>query len=315
MDWLYHRSMSYSHHSILTAFFLFVTGTLSSQVPEGYYADADGKRGAELKTALFQIIKDPQVVSYASLWEFFRVTDAQRNNKVWDMYSDEPGKGPEYLYDFRNNRCGSYRREGDCYNREHTLPRSCFKGTESLESDLFHLYPTDGYVNNRRGDLPFGEAGITYWQSSNGSKIGQNTFGGYTQTIFEPIDAYKGDFARTLFYVVTAYEDQLSLWRSDQVGGSRYPGFSDWSLHLMLKWHREDPVSIKEVRRNEEVYRIQKNRNPYIDYPELVEYVWGDFKTSCFEPASLSDSFLKIECSPFERWLQDVKGYFKRNNP
>ena len=307
--------MNYLQHCLIAAFFLFVAGTLGAQVPNSYYTGAEGKRGAELKTALFQIIKDPQVVAYADLWEVFLLTDSQKNNKVWDMYSDNPEKGAEYLYDFRNDRCGSYRKEGDCYNREHILPKSWFKGSASLESDLFHLYPADGYVNNRRGNLPFGEAGITYWESSNGSRIGQNTFGNYTKTIFEPIDAYKGDFARTYFYVVTAYEEQLSQWDSDQVGGSRYPGFSDWSLRLMLKWHREDPVSIKEVRRNEEVYRIQKNRNPYIDYPELAEYVWGDFKTTAFEPSSLSDSFLKIECSPFERWLLDVKLFFKRDNP
>ena len=307
--------MNYPQHCLFAAFFLFVAGTLCAQVPDGYYTGAGGKRGAELKTALFQIIKDPQVVAYADLWEVFQLTDSQKNNKVWDMYSDDPEKGAEYLYDFRNDRCGSYRKEGDCYNREHILPKSWFKGSFPLETDLFHLYPADGYVNNRRSNLPFGEAGITYWESSNGSRIGQNTFEDYTKTIFEPVDAYKGDFARTFFYVVTAYEDQLPSWDSDQVGGSRYPGFSDWSLRLMLKWHREDPVSIKEVRRNEEVYRIQNNRNPYIDYPELAEYVWGDFKTTAFEPSSLSDSFLKIECSPFERWLQDVKLFFKRNNP
>ncbi|MCE5205541.1 MAG: endonuclease [Porphyromonadaceae bacterium] len=306
--------MNYSKYSLFTALFLFVADILCAQVPNGYYAGAEGKRGPELKTALFQIIKDPQVIPYADLWEIFKWTDNQKNDKVWDMYSDIPEKGAKYLYDFRKNRCGSYHREGDCYNREHILPKSWFKGSESLESDLFHLYPTDGYVNNRRGNLPLGEAGITYWESSNGSKVGQNTFGNYRKTIFEPIDAYKGDFARIYFYVVTAYEEQLPRWNSDQVGGSRYPGFSDWSLDLMLKWHREDPVSIKEVRRNEAVYRIQKNRNPYIDYPELAEYVWGNFKNAAFESSSLSDSFLKIEYSPFERWLQDVKLFFKRNN-
>lgn len=306
--------MNYSPQSLLALLFLYISGTLAAQVPNDYYASAEGKKGAELKTALFEIIKNPQVVPYTDLWELFRITDSKKNNKVWDMYSDNPENGAGYLFDFSNHRCGSYRKEGDCYNREHTLPKSWYNESEELHSDLFHLYPTDGYVNNRRGNLPFGEAGITFWESSNGSKIGQNTFGDYTQTIFEPIDAYKGDFARTFFYLVTAYEDLLPLWHSDQVGGSSYPGFSNWSLNLMLKWHREDPVSIKEVRRNEKVYQIQKNRNPYIDYPELVEYVWGDFKTTSFETSALSDSFLKIECSPFERWLQDMKGLLKRNN-
>ena len=121
--------------------------------------------------------------------------------------------------------------------------------------------------------------------------------------MFEPIDEYKGDFARTYFYLVTAYEDVLSSWRSEKVGGEAYPGFSDWSLELLLKWHREDPVSIKEVRRNEEVYKIQGNRNPYIDYPDLPEYVWGVLYDEAFSTNSLSDSFYLIEYSPFERWL------------
>lgn len=306
--------MKYFPHSIFAVIYLFVSLSICAQVPDGYYAAAGGKTGAELKTALFRIIRNPRVVTYAQLWEAFEATDRQKNNKVWDMYSDHPEEGAAFLFDFKTSRCGTYRNEGDCYNREHTLPRSWFKGTPSLESDLFHLYPTDGYVNNRRGSLPFGEVGITYWESSNGSKIGQNTFGNYTKTIFEPIDAYKGDFARSFFYLVTAYEDKVPQWRSDQVGGSRYPGFSDWSLNLLLKWHREDPVSIKEVRRNEEVFKIQENRNPYIDYPELAEHVWGKFKTDNFQPEALSDSFLEIECSPFERWLIDLQSLLKKDN-
>jgi endonuclease I len=304
--------MKNSTSCFFTVLFLTFSFSLTAQVPEGYYSSARGKQGAALKTALFEIIREPDVVTYAQLWKAFEKTDALRNNKVWDMYSDNPEEEALYHYDFRNNRCGSSKAEGECFNREHSLPRSWFKGTKLLETDLFHLYPTDGYVNNRRSNLPFGEAGIVYWRSTNGSKVGQNTFGSYTKTIFEPIDAYKGDFARTYFYVVTAYEDKVHQWRSDQIGRSSYPGFSDWSLLLLLKWHRDDPVSLKEVRRNEEVYKLQKNRNPFIDYPELVEQVWGKTMNSQFEPEVLSDSFLEIECSPFERWLKGVGNLFKQ---
>lgn len=212
----------------------------------------------------------------------------------------------------------NFQKEGDCYNREHTLPRSWFKGSRLLESDLYHVYPTDGYVNNRRSNFPFGEVGISIWESTNGSKVGQNTFGNYTKTVFEPIDEYKGDIARTYFYMVTAYEDIVPLWRSDQLSESSYPGLSEWSLQLLLKWHRQDPVSLKEVRRNEEVSKIQGNRNPFIDYPQLVEYVWGADSSLAFEPDSLTDSFVLIEYSPFERWLtqqrwvENLKQYFNR---
>lgn len=304
--------MRYSGINILIVFLLFICYPTLAQLPEGYYASANGKNGSTLKTSLFNIVKNPKVISYSQLWEAFEKTDARKYNRVWDMYSDKPEGEANYYYDFRTNRCGSYRKEGDCYNREHSLPRKWFGKTPSLETDLFHLYPTDGYVNNRRGNLPLGEVGIIQWESSNGSKVGQNTFGRYTKTVFEPIDEYKGDFARTYFYAVTAYEDQVANWESDQVGREPYPGFSDWSLALLLKWHREDPVSIKEVMRNEEVYKIQGNRNPFIDYPELVEHVWGHRVSLPFSLDDTMDSYLRVKCSPFERVLDQVMQYLNR---
>lgn len=280
--------------------------SLQAQVPENYYAEASGKSGPQLKTALFHIVKEPKVVSYARLWKAFEKTDSRQvTHRVWDIYSDNK-------FEFLTNRCGNYKKEGDCYNREHAVPRSWFKQAPPMNSDLFHIYPTDGYVNNRRSNHPFGEVGITYWTSSNGSKVGQNTFGGYTKTVFEPIDEYKGDLARSLFYMATAYEDRVEKWRSDQIGGSKYPAFSQWSLEMLLKWHREDPVSLKEVHRNEEIYKIQKNRNPYIDYPQLVEHVWGKSKDSGFKLEGAMSSHLKKEYSPFERWLHRVKLFFKK---
>lgn len=299
--------MKYIINSTLVLILLFVNYSLSAQVPNGYYKNAEGKRGVELKTALFQTIKDPKVVSYSQLWKAFETTDSRRDKKVWDIYSANSGGSARYEYNFTVDRCSQYKKEGDCYNREHTFPRSWFKGTKLLESDLFHIYPADGYVNTRRSNLPFGEAGITSWESVNGSKTGQNTLGNYTKTVFEPADEHKGDIARTYFYVVTAYEDDVTRWSSDQLSGDSYPAFSEWSLQLLLKWHREDPVSLKEVRRNEEVYKLQGNRNPFIDYPELVEHIWG-MKTACeFTADQYIDSYLSIEYSPFERWLEQQR--------
>lgn len=308
--------MKYINNSILIIFLLFYASMLHAQVPEGYYQSTEGKSGADLKTAFFNVIKNPKVIPYTQLWEAFSNTDSGKNNKVWDMYSENPYDATSYYYDFRTNRCGTFKKEGDCFNREHAFPRSWFRGNRLLESDLFHIYPTDGYVNNRRSNLPYGEVGIASWESTNGSKVGQNTFGNYTETVFEPIDEFKGDFARTYFYIVTAYEDAMATWRSDQLSGDTYPAFNDWSLQLLLKWHREDPVSIKEVRRNEEVYKIQGNRNPYIDYPDLAEYIWGVMLDESFNINRLSDSFYLIEYSPFERWLHkqqwidNLKDYF-----
>lgn len=247
-----------------------------------YYSSVTGKKGSELKTALFEIIGNPDVLSYAEVWSAFEKTDVKADGSVWDMYSDNPGGKAAYSFSFHQKRCGTYRREGDCYNREHAIPQSWFKGASPMYSDLFHLYPTDGYVNNRRGNLPLGEVGIFSWESANGSRVGQNTSGNFVQTVFEPVDEYKGDFARTYFYMVTAYENDVADWRSPQIGGNSYPAIRSWALEMFLRWHREDPVSEKERNRNNAVFAIQNNRNPFIDHPELAEHVWGNKKDRAF---------------------------------
>lgn len=268
---------------ILCFLFVLFAVSLSAQTPGGYYNNAnDIQGGAPLKTAFFHIIKNPGVISYNGLWNAFKTTDKRPDGKVWDMYSDIPGGTPPYLYTFVTDQCGNYTGEGMCYNREHSMPKSWFNEAAPMNSDLFHIYPTDGYVNGRRGNLPFGEVGIYSWMSQNGSKIGQNTFDNYTATVFEPIDDYKGDFARSYFYMVTAFEDKVSNWNSAQLGNNTYPAFSAWSKELLMKWHRMDPVSQKEIDRNNAVYIIQKNRNPYIDFPDLAEYVWGNKMNEVF---------------------------------
>lgn len=245
---------------------------------QSYYKSINGKSGAALKTELSRIIGNPQVLTYRELWDAFRKTDATPDGKVWDIYSDNPKGKTAHYFTFRKEQCGHYTAEGDCYNREHSFPKSWFYRAEPMMSDLFHIYPTDGFVNNKRSNYPYGEVGIFSYQSTNGSKLGRNTFGNYRGYVFEPIDEYKGDLARTYFYMITAYENQISKWRSPQLNKTTYPGFSDWALELFIKWHRQDPVSDKERARNEAVYNLQGNRNPYIDFPNLAEYVWGKAK-------------------------------------
>ncbi|MFM2293315.1 MAG: hypothetical protein RIS29_3128, partial [Bacteroidota bacterium] len=151
-----------------------------------------------------------------------------------------------------------------------------------MYSDLFHMYPTDKYVNNQRGNNPFGETSSPSKTFINGSKLGASSFSGYSGTVYEPVDEYKGDFARTYFYMVTAYDDKVATWVSDQLAGNKYPALSDWSVILLLKWNSQDPVSTKETSRNNAVYSIQGNRNPFIDHPELAEYIWGTHKTDAW---------------------------------
>jgi endonuclease I len=262
-------------------FFLF------AQIPAGYYNAAEGKSISQLKTALYNIIKNPNVTTYAQIWYSFLSTDERPDNPnhVWDMYSDIPDGTPPYIYTMQSDQCGNYSKENDCYNREHSFPKSWFDDALPMLHDLFHIYPTDGYVNGKRSNYPFGEVQSASWTSRNGSKLGDGTSSqGYTGTVFEPIDAYKGDFARTYFYMATCYENVFTSWFSNSeaqpmLAGNAYPGYKTWAVNLLLKWHRNDPVSQKETNRNDAVYSIQGNRNPFIDYPELVEYIWGN-KTS-----------------------------------
>lgn len=245
---------------------------IAAQVPDGYYDSASGLSGASLHQALHDIIDNHTVVSYTALWTHFQVTDKKYNGKVWDMYSDIPSGTPPYEFTFITNQCGNYASEGDCYNREHSFPKSWFNDASPMYSDLFHLYPTDGYVNGRRGNYPYGEVGTASWTSQNGSKLGGCSCPGYSGMVFEPIDAYKGDLARTYFYMSTRYYGEDSGWDdTDMTDGAQLDA---WALALLLDWHRADSVSQKETDRNDAVYGIQGNRNPFIDHPEFVDAIW-----------------------------------------
>ena len=253
-----------------------LTATIThAQVPAGYYAAAENKSGEELRTALYNIIKTHTSVSYNDLWQSFYTTDVRPDNgKVWDMYSDRPGGTPAYYFTFGSDQCGNYSGEGDCYNREHSVPKSWFGGSVApMYTDLFHLIPTDGYVNSKRSNLPIGKVTGATWTSTNGSKVGTSNISGYSGQVFEPIDSFKGDFARIYFYMATCYKDKnLGVeTQSNFTGGDLKP----WAKTLLLQWAAMDPVSQKEIDRNNAVWQIQHNRNPFIDYPELAEKVFG----------------------------------------
>lgn len=261
-------------------FLLLLPAFLLAQPPVGYYNAAVGKTEAALKTQLCKIVGPHTERSYTNLWTDFQKTDKRPDGKVLDIYSCTTN------YTFVTNQCGNYSGEGSCYNREHSFPKSWFNDATPMYSDLFHLYPSDGYVNGRRGNDPFGEVGtVTYASNNNYSKSGSCSFPGYTGQVFEPTDTLKGDFARTYFYMVTAYDNKVANWVSDQLAGNQYPALSSWSVAMFLKWSRQDPVGPKEIARNNAVYGIQQNRNPFIDHPELAEYIWGAKKGS---PWSLS---------------------------
>lgn len=252
----------------MIAVILLLVFTAVAQAPANYYITADGKSTTALKSALHDVIDDHKVLSYNDLWTAFKKTDARENGKVWDMYSD-------CTFTFGSDQCGNYRNICDCYNREHSFPKSWFDDNSPMYSDLFHLYPTDGKVNGMRSNHPFGECknGTVYGLG----RLGNSTYPGYSQTVFEPDDEYKGDFARSYFYMLTRYMDVCSSWSTPMMSGAN---FSTWACNMLLEWSEKDPVSDKEIKRNNTVYKdFQRNRNPFIDYPELAKKVFGDDKT------------------------------------
>lgn len=262
--------------------FLLISVQLSAQAPANYYDGAKGKSAKTLLIALHDIIDGHHNVGYDGLWAVYKTSDVRTDGTIWDMYSTSKfvlGKGA----------CGNYKYVGDCYNREHSFPKSWFSNGSPMTSDAFHIYPTDGKVNGQRSNYPYGEAtNGTVLPSNNGvdalGKLGSCTFPGCSGTVFEPIDEYKGDFARTYFYMAARYQDKIRNWGGGMTNGSDYPCYKDWAINMLLKWHRQDPVSKKETDRNNAVYAHQRNRNPFIDYPELAEYVWGDSKDTGWAP-------------------------------
>ena len=286
--------MKHVYTSFLTFTLLIFTATsVYAQGPNDsgtYYQAADGKKGAALKTSLCGVIYDRNEggdlnTAYKALWTHFKTTDAKPNGKVWDMYSNKR----EMTFG-TDQDTGSGSQEGQYYNREHSMPNSWFGGkVMPMYTDLFHMYPTDKVVNNKRGSNPFGETANPSWKSANDfSKLGPCSVEGYSGVVFEPNDEYKGDFARTYFYMVTCYEEKLPNWYTSYaesqptLDGNTYPGLSDWQLKMLMKWSKNDEVSEKETNRNKAVYGIQNNRNPFIDYPGLEEYIWGTLKDVAF---------------------------------
>ena len=247
--------------------------------PVNYYKSAIGKSDESLMTALCNIIRDHREVSYTSgLLSAFRTADTDSEGYIIDIYSNVRYRPSD------NGSSASHVGEG--YNREHSFPRSWFNGAVApMNTDVFHVYPTDIKVNSQRGNNPYGVCAngtrLSYGNYVAKGKLGTCTYPGYSGTVFEPDDEYKGDLARTYFYMVTCYKNELPNWPgSDQLDyrTNKYKAFSTWTINMLMEWTRLDPVSDKEIKRNEAVYGIQGNRNPFIDHPELAEYIWGDMQ-------------------------------------
>ena len=293
------------HYLLLCTLWLTAAGA-NADVPSGYYDSLKGKSGEALKEAVKNVVRtmDFTRITYGeSTWDAFRRTDVRIVDGMevwWDMYSN-----------------ALVSTEGhDGMNIEHSVANSWFGGKASLNpySDLFHLNPSNSEANNQKKDLPLGEVATPTWQNEL-VKIGTPKAGtaGTATKVFEPADEYKGDFARAYLYIFTAYDDET--WKTDQ------PMFSydktmvpePWVVELLCRWATADPVDSKEIRRNEEIFQIQKNRNPFIDYPELTDYIWGVKKETPFNPGQTTNATDRPSEPAFPgRWITGVNTYSSR---
>jgi len=315
----------------ITLLLVLSIASVVAQPKSDYYTSStlDGKNGSTLENALSAIIYPHNQRSYSQLFEDFETTDVVPSNKltnpsktdqVYDMYAS--------LTDFPKYYSDNDRTQTGGINREHCVPNSWWGGESKngiAFTDLHHLVPADGAANNAKGNYPLGEyvegavmtwpittstndKGYTYVVADNtadhsGSwshvwnlsqiKSRAITYGEDVGFVFEPKDEFKGDFARMYLYVVCAYEGKIN-WETNYMftsDANKMTTINPWAKELLLKWHRQDPVSEKECNRNNAVESIQGNRNPFIDYPELVEYIWGDKASESFSLANAVSAY------------------------
>lgn len=279
--------------NLMAALGLLCALVANADIPAGYYSSINGKAEAELKTALFNLINPhSQVSSYSALPSYFQKTDVYPNSsRWWDMYSDIPLYAPSF----------------NGLNREHSFPKSWWGGSTTIPVyvDLFHLYPSERDANMAKSNYPLGKVVDGGSQFNNTvSMVGRGENSGGAAYVFEPANEYKGDFARTYFYVVTAYQN-LTWKYTYMAQNGNYPTLQPWAMQLLLQWHRQDPVSEKELLRNEAVYKIQNNRNPFIDHPELVEYIWGNKKGEVFNDSADPSTGVPTLTSPVQGMVLD----------
>lgn len=267
--------------------FLFAAGLSFAQPPSGYYDSANGLTGYTLKSALETIIDDiddgngqpfhDTSVTYGQLWTLYETSDVRPDGFVWDMYSD-----CDFVFVTDQDDGTGGGTECDKYNREHTFPRSWFNNDTNhpIFADPFHVVPSDKKVNAERGNLAFGEVSSASYISANGSLVGSSSIVGPTGNVFEPIDTYKGDIARGFFYLAVRYQDDIGSWEANDtdgdsmLDGSNNKVFEQWALDMLYSWHLLDPVSQKEIDRNNAIFAHQDNRNPFIDNPQYVQDIW-----------------------------------------
>jgi len=291
----------------------FALSMMAEAIPAHFYDNINGKKDAELKTTLSQLVRGGERYDYGTnsyhtssnppewqkgdlkaygTWQALPLTDMHPDGIVWDMYSN--------CVRYYPNKQGE---SGCSLNIEHCLPKSWWGGdVNDAYKDLYHLNPSDQRANGQKSNYAPGHVNKAD-KFDNGSfkmaKAGNSSTG---FVCFEPEEQYRGDFARAYFYIATAYED--FEWKSgtspfdaaNAMDNDSYLEFKPWLIEVLLDWHRADPVSDKERCRADRISDIQHNRNPFIDYPELVEYIWGNKKGTNVVLNSLECAFRTGVC-------------------
>ena len=279
--------------------------TPAADIP-AYWESVNSKAGAALWTAVSSATnKGYKSIGYNGLYDAYLKTDVYPSDstgkagKIWDMYG-------ECLFS-TGKTCGSYKGVCDCYNREHSIPQSWWGGgTGGIGNDIFHVLPTDGKVNGVRSNYEYGEVnGGTNWVGNKygaasswstdkktiASAAGETVNG--TGNVFEPKPQYKGDLARGLMGTIVKWQSDVTQGNNffnDIYTPSSNFGLTKKAVVLLMKWHREDPVSQKEIDRNNGIQQTQGNRNPFIDYPYLAEYIWGEHAGETIDMSKLMPS-------------------------
>ncbi len=292
--------LKFKSHTILLFLFIGVS-IVYAQIPSGYYDTAIGKKNAELKTYLHLKTNPHTQLEYYGLASSFLSSDWHPNGYFWDMYS--------------NNKRSTW--SGGELNREHNMPKSWFgvasgqENTWPIGTDLHNLYPSDAKANSAKSNYPLGIVGSNPIFSNGVVKVGKNVYPGYSGTVFEPADEYKGDFARCYMYMVTSYEDYSGKWQStgtsSMLNNNTYPVLKPYAVSLLLEWSQADPVSEKEINRNNAVYKLQGNRNPFVDYPKLCEFIWGKYMDEVWDGSDMNPD---IDKSLIVSYLSDEKKIF-----
>ena len=303
-----------------------------SQLPNDYYKETEGLSGYALKSKLHEILSK-QIYSYyyGNIGGFYAKTDLDKyyenDNTILDIYSERPNEADAYNYNLTQN-ISSANAEGEGWNKEHGMPQSNYYGIYPMYSDMHYLIPADARINQLRSNNPYGRTigaanncnkpNTTPCTTSNGSKLGKSITPGFTGTVYEPIDEFKGDVARYLLYFITRYEGLLNnfnyMVKASPLDGTEEKGFEDWYINMLKEWNTLDPVSQREKDRNEAVFELQKIRNPFIDHPEWVDLIWSETNDVVAPQAPISVASSKIGKSFVTiSWLPssdvDVLGY------